>query len=53
MNEQELIMELYNHLMIFARSKNIPKDDRPIVDISVAQQNEMIIVNKKIADHEE
>ena len=54
LEEQELIHELHDHLMIYAtRYKKIPPEDRPIVDISVAQQNEMIIANKKIADQDD
>jgi hypothetical protein len=53
MEELELIKELYDHLITFCYGQNIPKEDRPILDIQVAQQNEMIIANKKISDQEE
>jgi hypothetical protein len=54
LKEQELIKELYEHLLFFAtKYKKIPKKDKPIFDISLAQQNEMIIANKKVKDKED
>lgn len=39
--------------MKYAAEKNMKEDILPIFDIQVAQQNELIILNKKIADHKE
>lgn len=51
--EQQMIDELYDHLIKYAKYKKLSESKRPIVDITMAQSNEMIIINKKIADQEE
>lgn len=51
LSETELIVQLREHFMKYAAEKKMKEDILPIFDIQVAQQNELIILNKKISDH--
>lgn len=53
LSEIELITQLKDHFMKYAAEKKMKEEILPIFDIQVAQQNELIILNKKITDHEE
>jgi hypothetical protein len=53
MNETQVITQLRDHFLAFCRQNNYKEDAMLIFDIQVAQQNELIILNKKITDHSE
>lgn len=50
LDEQEMIGKLYDH---FSRFANENKIEEPLVDITVAQQNEMFTLNKKIYENDD
>lgn len=49
-NEQDMIGKLYDHFSKFADDN---KMDNPIIDITVAQQNELFTLNKEIYDNDD
>ena len=48
-----MIVGLYEHFQVYCQKLKIPDADLPIVDIQVAQMNEVIILDKKIKRQEE
>lgn len=51
--EQEVIKMVYEHLEKYWMSKGHKKDELPVIDIAIAQQNELFFNQRKIKDIEE